>query len=392
MVNDFPGKWTLEHRETMAQQWYGKCQAAKWFPVIRVRPATSPLPILDGDPAAVPVLTALLKDENIRIRRLAAAALGRIGPEGKAAFPALLETANRDEDAFLRGIARVALLDIDKEAAEKAGISKYFMFWSPQPKLRATIEGHFYPAFTADAKMLVLRGEDRTIQLWDVATGNQLTFLQECTPVVWPVTFSPDGKLVASADNDNNIKLWELETGKALASLQGHTGSISSLAFSPDGKTLASGSYDNSVKLWDVASGKNISTPHKYEESFAWPECVAFSSDGKTLAAGSHDWTVKLWDVATGLEQATLEQDLYRDDAWVDSVAFSPDGRLLAWVSYDTIFLWDLADNKNFATIRGDSEHVGSVVFTPDGKMLAVGGDDYEVRLWEFPAVLDAKK
>jgi hypothetical protein len=404
-VQSYPGRWALEHRETKTQKWYHKWQHGetklqrfcdKWLGIFTKPAWRNPnyrepfcrLDILEGDPAAVPVLTALLKDDDFRIRRLAAAALGRIGREGKAAFPALLETTNRDEDAFLRGIARVALLDIDKVAAERAGISKYFMFWSPQPKLRATIQGHFYPsytAFTADAKMLALRGEDRTIQLWDVATGNQLTFLQGCTPVVWPLAFSPDGKLVASGDKDNKIKVWELETGKALASLQGHTDRISSLAFNPDSKTLVSGSYDNTVKLWDVASGKNISTPHKYNEFLSWPECVAFSPDGKTLASGSHDWTVKLWDVATGQEQATLEQDLYNDDAWVDSVAFSPDGRVLAWVTNDTIFLWDLADNKNFATIRGDSEHVGSVVFTPDGKMLAVGGDDHEVRLWEFP-------
>jgi hypothetical protein len=169
-VFDFPGEWTLQHRETIAQQWYGKWKRGSSWPNPDYGEPFCRLAILDGDPAAVPVLTVLLKDEDDRIRRLAAAALGRIGPEGKAAFPALLETANHTEDPFLRGIARVALLDIDKAAAEKAGISESFMFWSPQPKLRVTIQGHFdpsYAAFTADATTLALLGEHDATQLYD---------------------------------------------------------------------------------------------------------------------------------------------------------------------------------------------------------------------------------
>ena len=45
---------------------------------------------LIGEPAAVPALTALLRDKEVTVRRAAAEALGEIGPAAKAAVDALL--------------------------------------------------------------------------------------------------------------------------------------------------------------------------------------------------------------------------------------------------------------------------------------------------------------
>ena len=74
------------------------------------------------------------------------------------------------------------------------------------------------------------------------------------------VAFSPNGKILASAGYDKSIKLWDVATGKKLATLQGIE-AVWSVAFSPDGKTLASagGSISNApgeLKLWYVATDK----------------------------------------------------------------------------------------------------------------------------------------
>ena len=83
-----------------------------------------------------------------------------------------------------------------------------------------------------------------------------LTSLEGHTGDVYSVAWSPNGKTLASGSGDRTVKLWDVATGKLLASLRGHTGAVYTVAWSPDGKTLASGSDDRTVKLWDAAVGK----------------------------------------------------------------------------------------------------------------------------------------
>jgi len=55
------------------------------------------------------------------------------------------------------------------------------------------------------------------------------------------VAISPDGKTLASGSKDKTVKLWDVATGKEVVTLKGHTDPVLSVAFGPDGKTLASG-------------------------------------------------------------------------------------------------------------------------------------------------------
>jgi WD40 repeat protein len=65
------------------------------------------------------------------------------------------------------------------------------------------------------------------------------------------VVFSPDGKLVASASSDRSVKLWDVASGQACSTLEGHADYVTSVGFSPDGKLAVSAARD-SIKIWDV--------------------------------------------------------------------------------------------------------------------------------------------
>ncbi|KAK4116056.1 NWD1 protein, partial [Canariomyces notabilis] len=59
---------------------------------------------------------------------------------------------------------------------------------------------------------------------------------------VWSVAFSPNSKLVASGSDDKTVKMWDAATGTCMQTLAGHSGLVSSVTFSPDSKLVASGS------------------------------------------------------------------------------------------------------------------------------------------------------
>ena len=110
--------------------------------------------------------------------------------------------------------------------------------------------------------------------------------------------------LLASGSDDKTVRLWDGATGVPIATLEGHSYSVTSLLFSPDGSRLASGSWDNTVRLWDSATGVPIAT---LEGHSSYVTSLSFSPDGSRLASGSDDNVIRLWDCATGSPIATFK-------------------------------------------------------------------------------------
>jgi WD40 repeat protein len=378
------------------------------------------------------------REESVRADRNAADAARQ---RDEARLHAYVSTMNLAQWAWeTRGVGRVQnLLELQRprqpEDKDLRGWEWHYQWRLCHPELR-TFRGHTHTlghgiggvAFSPDGTCLASGSQDKTVRLWDIATGQELHRLESHTGSVRAVTFSPDGTSLASAGSDGTVNLWEVASGRELRTFKGHTDPVWDVAFSPDGRHLASGSVDRTVRLWDVGSGKELQVLSGHTgvvksvafspdgqrlasaggqgEVKLWEtagskelltlnghrgvvECVAFSPDGQHLASsGGVDSAVRLWEAATGKELHTLRG--HRSSIY--SVAFSPDGKWLASASGDeTLKLWDPATGQELRTLRGHTEGVVGVAFSPDGARLTSLSDDCTVKLWDLSSGEEAR-
>ncbi len=201
---------------------------------------------------------------------------------------------------------------------------------------------HSSPAFalpfSLDGRLIFVGSVYSVQKIWEVETGRMVGDLDYSVTGVVSAAFSPDGKVLAvgtGSSRGGGIELWDVATVDELTSFFDGRDDKIAVAFSPDGKLLVSGSLFGNVKLWDVASGREAS---KLESPRSSINAIAFSPGGELLAVATGEG-VRLLQVP-GLHELRLMTGHTGD---VDSAAFSPDGRLLATGSEDgTLKIWGL--------------------------------------------------
>jgi WD40 repeat protein len=252
-----------------------------------------------------------------------------------------------------------------------------------------TFEDHANLESTSPDGRYGLSSRGKTLRLWELATGKYLQTFEGHSGGVTSACVSPDGRYGLSGSGDKTVRLWDLASGKCLRTLEGHAERVTSACVSPDGRYGLSGSGDKTVRLWDLASGKCLRT---FEGHTAEVHSVSISPDGQFALSGGEDKMLRLWELPSGKCLRTLEG--HADE--VNSVCISPDGRCglsgsgtslctgSAPSEDKTFRLWDLATGKCLRTLEGHTDGVISICISPDCRYGLSGSSDHTLRLWEF--------
>lgn len=154
---------------------------------------------------------------------------------------------------------------------------------------------------------------DKTVRLWECATGFPRRILEGHLDSVNAVAFSPNSKLVASASNDCTVRVWDSATGAAIQILQGHQDSVTAAAFSVDGKAVVSGSGDKTVRFWNSATGMAIKT---LEVDVAIKD-LSFSRDGAYLETDQGRLHISSVSSSNISLQPSAKRGLFIEKDWV---------------------------------------------------------------------------
>lgn len=234
-------------------------------------------------------------------------------------------------------------------------------------------------AITPDGKTLVSGSVDTTIKLWDLASGKELKTLRGHQSYINALDISPDGKILASASADKTVKLWNLATGVTIRTLKGHESYVNAIVFSPNGQSLFSSGADNIIQQWEVSTGKNVRT---FRGHTSYVNALAISTDGNTLISSSADKTIKVWDVNSAAEPRTLT----KQNGVINAIALNSDGRTLISGGGDqTLKIWDLETGQVKQTLTGYGEEINYFVVDPEWKAIATGSSSKTIKIWQLP-------
>jgi eukaryotic-like serine/threonine-protein kinase len=284
----------------------------------------------------------------------------------------------------------------------------------------ATLTGHgvFTAVVFLDDKTLVSGGADRTIRVWDLASGKEKARLGDGKHGVGCLALSPttgqlfagqgvtvraydangrealrlsghndavrcmaltaDGKRLLTGSVDRTVRLWDLARGCEIQRFALHRAEVTGVALSPDGRIALSCSRDGTLRMWETSNGKEV-------RAFGTPRgpvmALTLTPDGQGVYSGHFDTTARLWEVATGRELRRFGGH----KQMVGALAAVGANRILSASHDQTIRLWDAGSGAELAAGQGHTGAVAALALSPSGAVAASAGFDQAIRLWALP-------
>src|SRR5204862_27932 len=126
------------------------------------------------------------------------------------------------------------------------------------------------------------------------------------------VVFVPAYDLLASGGEDGTVKLWNVSTGELIRRLNvqdrgRYPRRTLHIATNLTGTMLAAAHDWGTIRVWELPSGNVVSTLNVAGPPSRGPNSLTFDPTGRKLAVASGEKTIMLLDAATGRPEQIIE-------------------------------------------------------------------------------------
>ncbi|XP_001375689.2 pleiotropic regulator 1 isoform X2 [Monodelphis domestica] len=252
--------------------------------------------------------------------------------------------------------------------------------WHPPWKLYRVISGHLgwvrCIAVEPGNQWFVTGSADRTIKIWDLASGKLKLSLTGHISTVRGVIVSARSPYLFSCGEDKQVKCWDLEYNKVIRHYHGHLSAVYGLDLHPTIDVLVTCSRDSTARIWDVRTKASVHTLAGHTNAVATVKCQAAEPQ---IITGSHDTTIRLWDLVAGKTRVTLTNHKKS----VRAVVLHPRHYTFASGSPDNIKQWKFPDGNFIQNLSGHNAIINTLAVNSDG-VLVSGADNGTMHLWDW--------
>ena len=214
-----------------------------------------------------------------------------------------------------------------------------------------------------------------TVALVDPKGNAKPRFLCDLPEMALAVAFSPDGTHVAAGCGDRTVRIFETATGKQAKVLRHHADWVQSVAYSKDGKRIVSASRDRTVRVFDAGTGEIETTYAGHDTPVI---SAGFSSSGGVVFSIAHANSIHSWDAFTGKPKPLIAPGK-------DLQAFAMAGdHIIAATSDNIVHVIQTSDRLPLFALYGQRDVIGAIALSRSGEVFATGGEDGEVCVWSL--------
>ncbi|KAJ8657023.1 hypothetical protein O0I10_007357 [Lichtheimia ornata] len=244
--------------------------------------------------------------------------------------------------------------------------------WHAPWKLMRVISGHlgWVRAVTVEPgnKWFATGAGDRTIKIWDLASGTLKLSLTGHISTVRGLAVSPRHPYLFSCGEDKMVKCWDLEQNKVIRQYHGHLSGVYSLSLHPTLDVLVTSGRDATARVWDMRTKQNVHVLTGHTSTVSTVQCQ--EADPQVIT-GSMDSTIRLWDLAAGKTMGVLTHHKKS----VRSIAIHPTEFGFVSGSADNIKGWKCPEGTFIQNYEGRKSIINTLSVNQDGVIFS-GGDN----------------